>query len=159
MFRGLSEAAPGDPGLGHWQLQGRWEVVSGELVHLGDSAPATAVVGVQAPESFLFEVNGAGAQRRPRRTGPDLRRPGVLPRQGQLHGGGPMQPEAGLLCWRTYEAGELAWSGDLTRLRPDFRAEAYHQLLLRREGPTVSVKLDGVSVGPVPVDVSTGAVG
>ncbi len=70
-----------------------------------------------------------------------------------------IRPHHECLVARTVRAGRVDESV-LGRLRPDFRAGAYHQLLLRRDGHVVRVMLDGVDFGSLSLDrPGSGAVG
>ncbi len=141
-------------GSDRWPATGRWSVSDRELRHAGDSRPATVRLPPAAPASYLFEVNVAG-----RDDGDRAAAFGALIsyRDDDFHTAVLIEPGAGRLTWRATRAGAVAAGGVLSELRPDFRAGAYHQLLLRRDGDLVAVTLDGVAVGTVPGAAADGA--
>lgn len=147
LSRDLFDPSRPRPGSDVWQVRGRWRLEADRLVHPGGEA-ATAVLHVEVPPSYLFEVNLAMPGHRA-----GGHRAGVVVsyEDDGNHTAVSIDPERSVLGWHTVRGDEVETEGALGRLRPDFSATASHQLVVR-EGPDgASVTLDGAAMGPVPV--------
>jgi GH43 family beta-xylosidase len=155
-FRDLFDDHGGPSDLASWDLEGTWEPTGSQLLGDGGGGTASAVIPVHAPASFLLEVNVAG-----RGPAPPATAHGVLLRTEDVGGFTAVlvHPHDRSLRWRTVAPDGTTSGGELARLQPDLRPEAYRQLLLRREGGTVGVTLDGVPSGEVPGMVDARAIG
>ncbi len=137
-----------------WRTRGGWAVQDGEAVHTSRTE-ATALAAAEAAPSYLLEVNLALRQD---------------PSSGALCGVltsyvdddtyvavlvDPATRRVFLRCVR----GGATTDTVLGRLANEFRAAAYHQLLVRRTDGVLDVKLDGVVLGAAPDVVSAGGVG
>ncbi len=148
LFRDLFDPTPGGPRRsGAWDLRGRWTATTAALAHAGGDASASAVLDVGVPESYLFEVN--------------LALPGGVVVAGgagvvisydddENHTAVFVDPDHGQLRWHVVRDGDVERDGSLGRLRTDFAAAAYHQLVVQRTDGQATVRLDGVSMGSVP---------
>ncbi len=142
-------------GRDEWALRRGWAVARGRLVHPGGTTPATAVLNVAVPESYLFEVNLVMAGAAPR----DGRAGVVFAHQDDgNHTVVSIDPRAGELGWHAVRDGEVGGGGALAPVPKDFAADAYHQLVVRRVEDRATVALDGVHMGSLPAP-ATGSVG
>ncbi len=134
-------------GAGVWHLEdGRWELGSDQAVQLDPSSRGAVAVAAAPSGDQLVELNvarrGAG--------GGGAFGAVVAWADRQNHTVVEIAPAVGVLRWRTVADGAVAGAAVLGRLRGDFDAERFHQLLMACRGGSVEVRLDGVPVGRLP---------
>ena len=107
----------------------------------------TATLPTPAPRSYLLEVNLAA----PAGPGPGGTY-GLTTSDAEDDKTATLSvdPNRGELRWRAARRGGDEGEGVLARLPAGFRAEAYHELLVRHEPEATTVVLDGVRMGSLP---------
>ncbi len=145
LFRDLfgPRASPSGRGEARWSFEGTWSVESGELRHPGGETQATATIEVSVPPSHLLEANLALGRR-------GTAGLGTWQSESRVRTVLALDAQRGELWWHAVHHDGQEGHGALARLPGSFRAEVYHQLLLRHEGGSTTVTLDGVSMGSLP---------